>query len=126
LGADAVGALATLSRVVGMDCPGRDSLLSAVHLHIMRGGAAPRLIWRVVRTDARFGLVQLEVGGGCISGTVDAFFRPRPAAAPAIQTVAKRVDPDEFAGQRAVIVGGSRGLGAATALLLASGGGVPL
>jgi NAD(P)-dependent dehydrogenase (short-subunit alcohol dehydrogenase family) len=37
-----------------------------------------------------------------------------------------QVDDGEFAGQRAVVVGGSRGLGAATALLLARGGATAL
>jgi NAD(P)-dependent dehydrogenase (short-subunit alcohol dehydrogenase family) len=36
------------------------------------------------------------------------------------------VTAGEFAGQRAVIVGGSRGLGAVTALIVAAGGGSPL
>jgi NAD(P)-dependent dehydrogenase (short-subunit alcohol dehydrogenase family) len=126
LGLDAVAAIAALSRLVGMEYPGRDSLLSAIHLDIASHARARPLKWRVVRTDARFGLVRLEVDSGCVRGTVDAFSRPRPASIPAIRTVASHVAPDEFAEQRALIIGGSRGLGAAAALLVAAGGGVPL
>jgi NAD(P)-dependent dehydrogenase (short-subunit alcohol dehydrogenase family) len=126
LGGDAVAALAALSRLVGMECPGRDSLLGAVHLQIVSHARADHLTWRVARTDVRFGLVQLEVECGCVRGRVDAYVQPRPASPPDLQTVAASVAPDEFAGQRALIIGGSRGLGAAAALLVASGGGLPL
>jgi nucleoside-diphosphate-sugar epimerase len=40
-----------------------------------------------------------------------------------MQAVAAQVDPAEFAGMRALIIGGSRGLGELTAKLIASGGG---
>jgi NAD(P)-dependent dehydrogenase (short-subunit alcohol dehydrogenase family) len=126
LGADAVAGITAVSRLIGMECPGRDSLLSAVHLAITGRTGPGYLTWRVDRTDARFGLVRLEVRSGCVSGTVDAFLRPAPASAPSIEAVAAQVASCEFDGQRALIVGGSRGLGAAVALVVASGGGVPL
>ena len=125
-GADAVAAIAVVSRLIGMECPGRDALLSAVDLHITGHAGAKHLTWRVARTDARFGLVRVEIVSPCLRGTIDAFWRPQPAPLPGIETVAAQVQPDEFAGQRALIVGGSRGLGAATALLVAGGGGMPL
>jgi NAD(P)-dependent dehydrogenase (short-subunit alcohol dehydrogenase family) len=126
LGGDTVAAMAGLSRLVGMECPGRDSLLSAVDLDVMPNAAASRLTWRVSKADERFGLIRLEVSSACIRGTVDAFLRPPPASMPTFASVAAQVAPGEFAGQRALIVGGSRGLGAATALIVASGGGAPL
>ena len=45
---------------------------------------------------------------------------------PDLAAVASRVTPGEFAGQRALILGGSRGLGATVAFIVAAGGGVPL
>jgi NAD(P)-dependent dehydrogenase (short-subunit alcohol dehydrogenase family) len=126
LGGDTVAAMAGLSRLVGMECPGRDSLLSAVDLDVTPNAAASRLTWRVSKADKRFGLIRLEVSSACIRGTVDAFLRPPPASTPAFDSVAAQVATGEFAGQRALIVGGSRGLGAATALIIASGGGAPL
>ena len=126
LGAHAVAALAGLSRVVGMECPGRDSLLSAVEVVVTRRAASNRLSWRVGKADPRFKLLRLQVGNECLSGTVDAFLTQPPSEIPIFEGVAAQVDPTEFAGQRALIVGGSRGLGAATALIIASGGGLPL
>jgi acyl dehydratase/NAD(P)-dependent dehydrogenase (short-subunit alcohol dehydrogenase family) len=126
LGADAVAAFAAISRLVGMECPGRDSLLSAVSLCVTSNERASDLIWRVSRADPRFGLVRMEVRSGGVRGTVDAFVTPPPVPAPSFEAVADRVTAGEFAGQRAVIVGGSRGLGAVTALIVAAGGGAPL
>ena len=126
LGPDAPAALAAISALVGMECPGRDSLLSAVRLRLTPGATVRELAWRVARVDRRFGLVRLAVSGAGIGGTVDAFLRPRPAPPPTMADAAARVDAREFTGQRALIVGGSRGLGAATALLIAAGGGAPV
>jgi acyl dehydratase/NAD(P)-dependent dehydrogenase (short-subunit alcohol dehydrogenase family) len=126
LGADAVAAFAAISRLVGMECPGRDSLLSSVSLRVTPNQRASELAWRVSRADARFGLVRMEVSSGGVRGTVDAFVTPAPVLAPSFAAVATAVTAGEFAGQRAVIVGGSRGLGAVTALIVAAGGGSPL
>ena len=126
LGADAVAAFAAISRLVGTECPGRDSLLSSISLRVTPNQRARDLAWRVSRTDARFGLVRMEVCSGGVRGTVVAFVTPAPVLAPSFEAVASGVSAGEFAGQRAVIVGGSRGLGAVTALILAAGGGSPL
>ena len=126
LGVDAVAAFAAISRLVGMECPGRDSLLSSVSLRVTPNERASELAWRVSRADARFGLVRMEVSSGGVRGTVDAFVTPAPVLAPSFEAVATAVTAGEFEGQRAVIVGGSRGLGAVTALIVAAGGGSPL
>ena len=126
LGADVVAAMAGISKLVGMECPGRDSILSGLRLNLTPHARAARLGWRVARADRRFGLVRIEVCGQGVTGTVDAFLRPPPAALPTIAAAATRVGPAEFTGQRALVVGGSRGLGAAAAMLLAAGGGLPI
>jgi NAD(P)-dependent dehydrogenase (short-subunit alcohol dehydrogenase family) len=126
LGADALCALTAISALVGMECPGRESLLSAVRVRIARGVRPGCIRWRVAHVDRRFGLVRIEIAGDGISGSVEAFVRPQPAAPPSMAAAARGIDPQEFAGQRALIVGGSRGLGAAAALLIAAGGGVPI
>ena len=126
LGSDAVAALAGISNIVGMECPGRDSLLSAVRLELTPRVRASTLGWHLTRSDDRFGLVRLAVASPAVTGTVDAFRRPQPVPLPTLTAATARVVAHEFAGQRALIVGGSRGLGAATAMLLAAGGGLPI
>jgi len=126
LGADVVAAIAAVSALVGMECPGRDSLLSAVRLEVTAHEQPDRLEWTVERVDRRFGLVRIAVRGAGLAGTVDAFLRPLPPPLPTIGAATAHVAPCEFAGARALIVGGSRGLGAATAMLVAAGGGLPI
>jgi NAD(P)-dependent dehydrogenase (short-subunit alcohol dehydrogenase family) len=126
LGGAAVGSLAAISRLVGMECPGRDSLLSAVRLEVVPHAAADALAWSVARTDKRFALVRINVDSGAVAGQVDAFVRQPPADAPSAASIRARIPENTFTGQRALVVGGSRGLGAATALIIAAGGGAVL
>jgi acyl dehydratase/NAD(P)-dependent dehydrogenase (short-subunit alcohol dehydrogenase family) len=126
LGAEAVAAVAGLSALVGMECPGRDSLLSSIRVELRPRDRSKRLDWAVERVDRRFGLVKIAVHGTGVAGSIDAFVRPRPAAPPTIAGASTRVAPGELAAVRALIVGGSRGLGAATATLIAAGGGTSI
>jgi acyl dehydratase len=125
-GTHAIAAIAAISRVIGMECPGRNSLIAGVTLRVDRGVESRRLQWRVARVDSRFGLVCIEVGSGGLRGTVDVFVRPAPVSAVSWQSVAAAVAANAFAGQRALVIGGSRGLGAATAQLVIAGGGACL
>ena len=126
LGTDVVAAIVAISRLVGMECPGRDSLLSALRLELSPTTRAEQLTWSVARADRRFGLIRLKICAPGLSGTVDAFLRPPLPPAPSIAAVGPRVVAGEFEGQRALVIGGSRGLGATAAILLCSGGGTPL
>ena len=126
LGGDVVGGIASLSALVGMECPGHDSLLSAIRLRVTPRSRVQGVAWRVARVDRRFGLVRIEVAGEGFVGSVDAFVRPQAVPPPALADVAGQVEAREFEGQRALVVGGSRGLGAVTAMLIAAGGGVPV
>src|SRR6202035_2343232 len=56
-------------------------------------------------------------------GKVTAFMSAAPVAAPDMKSISELVEPEEFAETVALIVGGSRGLGAATAKIIAAGGG---
>ena len=75
--------------------------------------------------DDRFRLLKIDVNGLGVRGRVEAFARHPPAVQTPIRELSAFVDPKEFAGQRALIVGGSRGLGELTAKLFAAGGGHP-
>jgi hypothetical protein len=64
----------------------------------------------------------MDVDAPGVKGQIKTFFRPTPQAQPGFTEVGRAVEPDEFSAQRALIVGGSRGLGEVTAKLLAAGG----
>ncbi|MBI5319932.1 SDR family NAD(P)-dependent oxidoreductase [Bradyrhizobium sp.] len=127
IGPAAVGALMATSQVVGMACPGLHSLFAG--LDVTRDAASDgthALGFAVHKTDARFRSLQIDVAGSGLTGRLDAFARPQPPAQADMDKVAMRVAGKPFAGQRALIIGGSRGLGEVAAKIVAAGGGHPV
>jgi NAD(P)-dependent dehydrogenase (short-subunit alcohol dehydrogenase family) len=123
LGAPALGALAGLSYVVGMVCPGMHSVFSSLSFSLDGPAGAPAAGLRVGVTacEPRFRRVTMSFRGPIV-GELQAFERPRALAQPAAREVAAMVTRGEFTGRHALVVGGSRGLGELTAKILASGG----
>jgi MaoC dehydratase-like protein/short subunit dehydrogenase len=127
IGPAAVHALLATSQIVGMACPGLHSLFAG--LNVSRDAASERqraVGYAVNKTDARFRSLQLNIRGSGLIGRLDAFARLPPPIQPGMAAISTRVRNDAFAGQRALIVGGSRGLGEVTARIIAAGGGVPV
>lgn len=116
--------LAHASRLVGMECPGLHSLFSEIELKASHSKtvALADFGYKVVSLDKRFGLVRAEVEGLGFAGVVTTFIRPPPRRQASFGDIALQVSARAFAGQRALVVGGSRGLGEIVAKLLAAGG----
>jgi len=116
-------ALLATTRLVGMQCPGLHSVYAGLDLACdtaaVTGGA---LSYRVTRLDERVRLLEMAVDAGAIRGCVTALLRPKPYAQKSVAELRGLVIPGEFAGQEAIVVGGSRGLGELAAKLLALGG----
>lgn len=130
IGAVAVSEIASCSYIVGMEAPGLHSTFSKLDLVFIR--SVESAIANQIRTglhyevsyhDQRFSKLRITVVGAGIHGILEAFMRDRPVEQPTMNAVASRVEALEFAGMRALIVGGSRGLGELTAKLIAAGGG---
>jgi hypothetical protein len=127
IGSPVVRALLTTSQIVGMACPGLHSLFAG--LDVSRDPASEGeqvLCYAVSKTDPRFRSLQIDVAGSGIAGRLDAFARLPPTAQPGMAEISRRVAKNGFAGQRALIVGGSRGIGEVTAKIIAAGGGYPV
>jgi hypothetical protein len=120
---DQVAVLVSTSRIVGVDCPGMHSLYSSLAMEFEEAAAQrPELAYSVAKVDRRFGLVQLRIDTSNASGRIDAFVRPPPIDQPSCAELRSAVGANEFASQRALVIGGSRGLGEVAAKLLAAGG----
>lgn len=122
VGPSAVIDLLTLSRLVGMVCPGLHSIFTGLDVTLTTQTIASGIAYRVTAADSRFRYVTQSVHGAGLSGTVEAFVRYAPAAQPKSSELSRFVKPDEFRGSAALVVGGSRGLGELTAKVLAVGG----
>ena len=127
IGVASVHALLAASQIVGMACPGLHSLFAGLDLSRDPESCGERALrYAVHKTDARFRSLQIDVAGSGLAGRLDAFARPAPPVQAAMSAVSARVASNAFAGQSALIIGGSRGLGEVTAKILAAGGGYPV
>ncbi len=121
IGTTPVAGLACLSRIVGMISPGLHSILSEIDV-TFTGSASESVAYATTAVDGRFRTVDLAVDGGGLCGTVQAFGRTPPVRQPTTGELAQSIHPDAFAGEIALVVGGSRGLGEVVAKQLAAGG----
>lgn len=118
-----VAALLATTRLVGMDCPGLHSVFSGLALEFgTTPGSDAVLRWRTERYDPRFRFLEMAVEGAGATGRVRAMVRARPVAQPTLADLRALVPAGAFAGRRALVVGGARGLGETCAKLLAAGG----
>ncbi|MFZ0254487.1 MAG: SDR family NAD(P)-dependent oxidoreductase [Gammaproteobacteria bacterium] len=117
--------LLATTRLVGMICPGLNSLFSGLELTFSAGepdSCQHLLRYTVTRLDRRFNMIDIEIEGWNFHGKLNAFVRPSPANQLAMEQAAMLVKGCPFREQRALVVGGSRGLGEVTAKLLSAGG----
>ena len=123
MGSTAAAAFMTLSRLVGMEAPGLHSLFAGLDVRLDRDVDDQAMRWEVIRHTIPMAPVRLKVSGGGIAGHIESIMRPEPIVQAQMSEVASLVEAGAFAGQRALIVGGSRGLGEVAAKVVAAGGG---
>jgi NADP-dependent 3-hydroxy acid dehydrogenase YdfG len=121
LGSLAVAELLATTRLVGMICPGLHSVYGGLALRA-RDADTHSLAYEVKRTVPKVSLVDIAVRGAMFEGNLETFSRPRPRPGPSLDELARVIEPGEFAGQRALVVGGSRGIGETIVRCLAFGG----
>lgn len=115
--------LLATTRVVGMCCPGRHSIFSSFKLQrVLSSANRSSLTYSVSTVEPRFQLLRMRVVGAYFEGVLEAAFRARPVVQRTCKEVAKLVCPNAFAGDRVLVVGGSRGLGELVAKIAAAGG----
>ncbi len=110
------------TRLVGIECPGLNSLYFELSLCMDPSCKVTGLNYEVVKFDKRFGLVLMKIAASGMTGDIKAFVRPLPQEQESYLNIKKLVGHNEFSGQRELIIGGSRGLGELCAKLLAAGG----
>lgn len=119
-----LAALLGLTLLVGMECPGQASVFADFEARFGAGeGEFGILDYRVVAWRANVRRLSMEVRSAGFLATVAAFMPPLPSAAAGIAEIAARVAQGRFTGWDALVAGGSRGLGATAARIIAAGGG---
>lgn len=114
-----LAALLASTQVVGMRCPGLHSIFSALDLTFSDSRDAIRLDYAVKSLHPDFGMVALELVGPSVTGSAEAFLRPRPVAQPRLAALQGAAPARDFLGVHAMVLGGNRGIGEVAAKLLA-------
>jgi MaoC like domain len=117
-----VAGLLALTRIVGMECPGARSLFADFDARFEDAGNENAVSFEVTRWDDRFNLATIAVRGAGLSANLSALLRSDPVPQPKMHDLQPLVSGKPFDGQRALVIGGSRGIGEACGKLLALGG----
>jgi NAD(P)-dependent dehydrogenase (short-subunit alcohol dehydrogenase family) len=120
LGALPTHAFCASTYFVGMVCPGLNSIYSSLDF-ALDGTAGSTQTFELDAYDERMGRFDISASGP-LNGRLVAFGRPAPVNPEPISAYTQKVAAGVFAGANALVIGGSRGLGAASAKILALGG----
>ena len=112
------------STLVGMKCPGLNSVYSELKITFTDEDKnnEQKLSYNVQSFDKRFNLAHIDIESSGMSGSIKAFLRPEPQKQAPYSEFLTVVEKNEFIDKKALIIGGSRGLGEVTAKLLSAGG----
>jgi hypothetical protein len=113
--------IVVLSEIVGMQTPGLNSLFIGGQIFFNKAEGMPH--FQIKNVDNRINLVKIDVIGCSIKANLKAILLPALMPSLQIGEIVKHVSKDEFKNINALIIGGSRGLGAGVAKILAAGGG---
>lgn len=122
LGAQVVATIMAFSRLVGMSVPGLNSIFTGMDMKFGSQYRGP-LNWKVVRHISPKLPIKVVLKAHDFSAEINSFFRPPPTKQASIKEIKRVIEPHIFTGQRALIIGGSRGLGELVAKCVAVGGG---
>ena len=110
-----------LSKIVGMHVPGMNSLFSEIEIKSQLFDTY-KMHYKVLNYDKRFNRAEIEVNTPSFKGQVKAFIRPEIKKQKKFYEIKKLVQKNEFKNQRAVVIGGSRGIGEISTKILCAGG----
>ena len=118
-----LASLLTATRLVGMHCPGLNSLISHMDFSLIKNeNENSNFGYIVSKIDERFNMLFIDVTAQNFNGKIKTFMRPSPVNQLKYIDVKSHLKKSEFKGQRVLVLGGSRGLGEMTTKILAAGG----
>jgi acyl dehydratase len=123
LGAGRVQALGAFTRIVGMECPGLNSIFNKIALDLTEDMGGDAVGYAVGQHHVQLRLLTISVWGGGWVGSLTASVRQTATSQPGMDALGGLLPADAFAGKTALVVGGSRGIGEVSAKLIASAGG---
>lgn len=126
VGLEIVSNILGLSRLVGMKCPGLNSLFAGFHITFNNIDKlkANRIYWSIAKYRGNHAPMKISVRSSIMEGHIQAFIRPTPVIQlPFSQISDFTKNSIDLSNTYSVIIGGSRGLGEVTSKIIASYGG---
>ena len=117
LGRSLVSQIACLSSVVGMQVPGMHSIFVSAALNLQK--KSDNQFIKIIKTDRRFGLVDLKVQSSDIQSKLRAIVRPMPTRSLSLDDLNKKITKRFAVDQKVLVIGGTRGLGCYVVKILA-------
>jgi hypothetical protein len=120
IGVHRVNALLSLTRLVGMAVPGLHSTFHRLSAKLLESSHEDGhgLSFTAGGADPRFGIVNLAVFASGLNGTLKTSQRAKPVNQPSSLVLREAVSTQGYTAHRALVIGGSRGLGEITAKIL--------
>lgn len=123
VGDDLIAGFLSMTHFVGMIHPGLNSIFSKFKVKINgKNNEDNYQFFQVIKYDDRVNRYVINLSGPLFSGEIIAFERPGLVEQEHISSYIGKVAPNIFSNLNVLILGGSRGLGAAAAKILALGG----
>ncbi len=119
-----ITAILSSTQIVGMKCPGKNSIFNRLDVSFKPSYQLNlrKINYKVRKTHSFFKLVDIDFFGDGFSGSIKSFFRPKSQLQTSTEDLTCLVSKNQFLGEKALIIGGSRGIGETTSKLLALGG----
>lgn len=111
--------LITITRLIGMKVPGKNSILYEIILKNKRTNNSQNS-FILKKFDKRFNLINLSFFGQSFRGEIITLLRPKKIIY-SIDKKKLKIKSNEFSKQRALVIGGSKGLGETTVRILKCG-----
>ena len=117
-----IALLLAITRTIGMKCPGKQALFRSLNWQRVDdiNQASGRFVARSI--DRRFRMVTVKFDYRDVSSSAQVMVRREAVTQSGSDRILDLVNANEFEGVRAIVVGGSRGLGELTTRILALGG----
>jgi len=122
IGIGQLAEIVSFSRIVGMHAPGLNSIFSELQINSDVVEKKDNIFFKVQSIDERFNIVNIESNGPSFNASLKTFYRPVLVKQKTIKQMKDNLNKEEFIDFRALIIGGSRGLGEFTAKSLGYGG----
>lgn len=112
------------TRIVGMKCPGENSIFSELNLSFRddEGYKSNKIFYKVKKAHKVFKMVNIGLSGEGFDGMMKTFIRPEAQQQETVENLTQYVTSEQFKGERALVIGGSRGIGEVASKLLSLGG----